>query len=64
MTTIINNPNGGSDNTGTGVLVGVLVTLLIIILVLLFGLPYLKNRGAPMPESSTSDSTNINVTIP
>jgi hypothetical protein len=62
MATVINNPGEtrSSDN-GTGVVIGVLVVIFLAILFLIFGLPYLRNRGTAQP---TSPSASVNVQLP
>ncbi len=62
MTTIINNPDGSKEGSGTGMVVGVLVAILIVILVLIFGLPYLRNGGAPAQEPGGA-SVDVNVPL-
>jgi flagellar biogenesis protein FliO len=62
MATYINTPREtapSADNSATGVIVGVLLVVLLAILFLVFGLPYLRNRGTPAPAGN-----NINVTLP
>jgi hypothetical protein len=62
MTTVVNTPSGSSnDGSGTGLVVGILLVILIAILFIVFGLPYLRNRGTAAP---TSGSANINVQLP
>jgi hypothetical protein len=60
MATIVNTPGEARDNSGTGVVIGVLAVILLVLLALLFGLPYLRNRGVP----ATDTGTNINVELP
>ena len=48
------------DGAGTGIVVGILVVVLLAILFLVFGLPYLSNRGTGVP----SGNTTINVELP
>ena len=60
MTTVVNNPGGGSgDSSGTGMVVGVLLAIIIIVLFFLYGLPALRGNQAPK-----NDSMDINVTLP
>jgi hypothetical protein len=61
MATIVNTPGETRevDNSGTGVVIGVLAVILLVLLALLFGLPYLRNRGVP-----ADNGTNINVQLP
>jgi hypothetical protein len=61
MATIINTPGEvrESEGTGTGVVIGILAVILLAILFLLFGLPYLRNNGAP-----ATSGTDINVSLP
>lgn len=59
MPTVINNPSSSDTGTGNGVVVGILLIVLLAILFLIFGLPYLRNRGTANPAG-----TNINVTLP
>jgi hypothetical protein len=61
MATVINNP-GGTEGSGTGVVVGILIVVLVVILLLVFGLPYLRNRGVPAPANN--GGANINVQLP
>lgn len=58
MATIVNTP--AERDSGTGVVIGVLAVVLLVLLALLFGLPYLRNRGVP----ATDTGTNINVELP
>lgn len=59
MTTVINNPGGGSgEGSGVGVIVGVLVAIVMVVLFFVYVLPRIRNNQAP------ADTTNINVTIP
>lgn len=60
MATIVNTPGEvrETEGTGTGVVIGILAVILLAILFLLFGLPYLRNNGAP------AAGTDINVSLP
>jgi UPF0716 family protein affecting phage T7 exclusion len=59
MPTVINNPTNSDTGTGNGVVIGILLVVFLAILFLIFGLPYLRNRGTANPAG-----TNINVTLP
>jgi hypothetical protein len=61
MATVINNPGQTSDNSGTGVVIGILLVVFLAILFLMFGLPYLRNRGTAEPSGT---SASINVDLP
>jgi hypothetical protein len=62
MTTVINTPSGSSsEGSGSGVIVGVLIVVLLAVLLLIFGLPYLRNRGTATPGTG---SATINVQLP
>jgi hypothetical protein len=60
MATVINNPSQ-AESSGTGVVIGVLVVVLLAILFLMFGLPYLSNRGTAQPSGA---SATLNVDLP
>lgn len=61
MATYVNTPRETtSDGSATGVIVGVLLVVLLAILFLVFGLPYLRNRGTPAQPAGTS----VNVQLP
>jgi hypothetical protein len=60
MATIINNPGETRSESGTGVVVGILLVIFLAILFLIFGLPYLRNRGTAAPSGGAS----LNVTLP
>ncbi|MDQ3014792.1 MAG: hypothetical protein M3Q73_02940 [bacterium] len=59
MATIVNTPGEVRESSGTGVVIGILAVILLAILFLLFGLPYLRNNGAP-----ATTGTDINVNLP
>lgn len=59
MATVINNPSESDAGSGNGVVIGILLVVFLAILFLIFGLPYLRNRGTAAPSG-----TNINVTLP
>jgi hypothetical protein len=61
MATIINTPRTADEGTGTGVVIGILAVVLLVILFLLFGLPYLRDRGVPQTGNG---GANINVQLP
>jgi hypothetical protein len=58
MATVINNPSGNSDNSGTGVIIGVIVAIILIILFFVYGLPALRGGASP------SNSLDVNVDLP
>lgn len=60
MATIVNTPGEVRESSGTGVVIGILAVILLAILFLLFGLPYLRNNGAP----ATTGPAEVNVNLP
>ncbi len=60
MATIINTPNGTSEDSGLGLILGVLLALVLIFLFFIYGLPALRGGG----DNSVDRETNINVDIP
>ena len=60
MPTIINNPTGSADDSGSNLLLAVVLIIVILagfVLFFIYGLPMMKSNETP-------NDTNINVTIP
>lgn len=66
MTTVINNPSGGNEGSGMGMMVGIVVLVVVILLLIFFGLPYLRggSSNAPaQPQTQTQPEINVPDTI-
>ena len=63
MTTVINNPGDGSnDSSGSsGVIVGAVLVVLVLVVVLIFALPYIRQQIDAM---SHPGKPTINVQLP
>lgn len=60
MTTVVNNPGGGSgDSGGAGIVLGVLLAIVLIGLFFVYGLPAMRGNQAPQ-----NGSIDVNVQLP
>ncbi len=58
MTTVINNPGTGTNDDGSGFLLGLLVLIVVVGAFIIWGVPALRD------SSSVDRTTNINVEVP
>ncbi len=63
MTTVINNPGGEGDGSGSGIILGVVFVILLIVLFGVYGFPFLKGDKAPEPQQE-DDTINVEVQLP
>ncbi len=63
MTTVINNPGGERDGSGSGFILGVVVVVLLIVLFGVYGFPFLRGDKAPEPQQEDK-TINVEVQIP
>jgi hypothetical protein len=59
MATIVNTPNGSSEDSGLGLILGILLALVLIFLFFVYGLPAIRGGDNPVDRDTT-----INVDIP
>ena len=66
MATIINNPDGGTTDSGggMGMVIGAIVLVLILILFFVYGLPALRNNNSGTSGSAIPDKVDVNVSTP
>lgn len=58
METIINNPNGGNEGSGLGIVLGVLLALVLIALFFIYVFPSMREEG------NDNGSLDINLELP
>ncbi len=59
MTTVINNPGDSSGSTA-GIIIGIVVVVVLGVLFFVYGLPAIRNSGAP----PGNNSIDLNVKLP
>lgn len=65
MATVINNPGNAEGSSGVvSMFIGLIVLALALVLFFLYGLPMIRNSGAPAQEAPKNDSLDINVSLP
>lgn len=62
MTTVINNPGGEGDGSGSSFILGVVVVILLIVLFGVYGFPFLRKDAAPAPKND--DTLKVEVQLP
>lgn len=56
MTTVINNPGGGEDSSGAGIIIGVIVGIILIVVFIFYILPAIRDNG-------NNDGADINIDL-
>lgn len=66
MSTVVNTPASGSDNSGMGFLMGVILLIAVVFLFLYFGLPMLRGvtQAPAAPQIQVPDQIDVNVDAP
>jgi hypothetical protein len=64
MSTIINNPPGTGEDSGSGIVMGTIIALLLIILFIFFVWPSIRSTPPAAQPQESPATTNINVNVP
>ena len=63
MTTVVNNPAGGGEGTGMGMMVGAVILVVVILLLIFFGLPYLRGGNGLTQQNVNAPATQPGIQI-
>jgi hypothetical protein len=63
MATIVNNPDTGRSDSGSGFLLGVILLIIFAVLFFVYGLPYITNSMSG-PTVQIPDKVDVNVNTP